>query len=339
MKLMRKVMLALFCAALAAAPLVAAPQSAEARAGWTSRGYSSMGSMGSQTYRYNGGSTINRSTTPYNSPSYNGGSRGYGGYGYGGYGGYHPFWSGLAGGMFGGWLGSMLFPHFGMGYGGGGYGYGGGWGGGLFSILIWLFLLWLGWRVFRGFFRGSFGGGFGGPMVGPGPGPGPGMGMGFGGGGLMSGGVGSVGYGGPGPGQTLDQIPISQSDQTAFEAVLKAVQGAWSKADLSTLRHYVTPEMLSYFSEELSQNQSEGLENHVEDVEFLNGDVREAWREENLEYATVAMHWRARDWTVRTDGSNAVANGDPRNPSEAQELWTFARSPNGHWLLSAIQQV
>lgn len=329
MTILRKLMLALFCAGLATAPMVVAPHSADARAGWTSSGgYSSMGSMGSRTYNYNGGSTINRSTTPYNNPSYGGA---YGGYGYGGY---HPFWGGFAGGLFGGWLGSMLFPHWGMGYGG--YGYGGGWGGGFFSIIIWLGLIYLGYRLFRGFFHGAWGHGFGG-----GYGGGPGMGMGFMGGGMM--GPGMVGYGGPGPGQVIDQIPITQSDQTAFEAVLQAVQGAWSKADLSTLRHYVTPEMLSYFSEQLADNNSQGVENHVEDVEFLSGDVREAWGEGNLQYATVAMHWRARDWTVRTDKSESdpgwLADGDPHRPSEARELWTFARSAGGHWLLSAIQQV
>ncbi len=332
MTILRKLMPALFCAVLLTAPLAIAPHSAEARAGWTSRGYSSMGSMGSQTYSSNGGSAINRSVTPYRNPSY-GGYSGYGGYGYGGY---HPFWSGLAGGLFGGWLGSMLFPHWGMGMGMG-MGYGG-WGGGFFSILIWLFLIYLGWRLFRGFFHGTWGTGFGGGYGGQGP-VGPG-GMGFGAGpwaGGPMGGPGAVGYGGPGPGQ-VDQIHITQSDQTAFEAVLKAVQGAWGKADLSTLRHYVTPEMLSYFSEELSQNRSEGLENHVEDVEFIEGDVHEAWSEGNLEYATIVIHWHARDWTVRTD-TNAVVDGDPKNPTDAREMWTFARSPGGHWLLSAIQQV
>jgi predicted lipid-binding transport protein (Tim44 family) len=331
MKLFKKLMLALFCAGLALAPLALASHPAEARAGWTSRGNSSMGSMGSRTYNYNGGTAINRSTTPYSNPSAGGAYSGY----RGGYGGYHPFWSGLAGGLFGGWLGSMLFPHFGMGYGGyGGYG---GSGGGFFSIIIWLGLIYLGYRLFRGFFHRGYGGGFGG---GPMPGPGPGTGMGFGGGGFIGGGPGVTGYaGGPAPGQTIDQIAVTPSDQTAFEAILKAVQGAWSKADLSTLRHYVTPEMLSYFSEELSENNSNSLENHVEDVELINGDVRESWSEGNLEYATILLHWRARDWTVRTDGSNAVADGDPHNPAEAQELWTFARSPGGHWLLSAIQQV
>jgi hypothetical protein len=339
MKILRNFALALFCLGLVTAPLIMAPHSAEARAGWTSRGYSSMGSMGSQTYNYNGGSAINRSVTPYSSsPSYGGGYGGaYGGYGYGGgYGGFHPFWSGLAGGLFGGWLGSMLFPHWGMGYGGG-FGYGGGWGGGFFSIIIWLVLIYFGWRLFRGFFHGTWGSGFGGGY-GPAAGPGVGFNSSPWGGGTMGGGPGPVGYGGPAPGPAMQQIPVTPSDQTAFEAVLKAVQGAWGKADLATLRHYVTPEMLSYFSEELSENNSQGLENHVEDVDFIEGDVREAWSEGNLEYATVVMHWRARDWVSRTD-SNAVVEGDPKNPSDAREMWTFARSPGGHWLLSAIQQV
>jgi hypothetical protein len=335
----RKLMLALFCAGLAVAPLMLAPHAAEARAGWTSRGYSSMGSMGSQTHNYNGGSTINRSMTPYGNRSYGGA---YGGYGYGGY---HPFWSGFAGGLFGGWLGGMLFPHWGMG-GYGGYGYGGGWGGGFLSIIIWLGLIYLGWRLFRGFFHGAWGHGFGGGYGPAGYGPAPGAGMGFGGGpwgGGMMGGPGVGGYAGPGPGPVIDRMPVTQSDQTAFEAVLQAVEGAWDKADLSTLRHYVTPEMLSYFSEQLADNNSQGIENHVEDVVFIDGDVREGWSEGTLEYATVAMHWHARDWVNRADKRDTepgwLVDGDPHNPTEARELWTFARSPGGHWLLSAIQQV
>src|SRR5665213_2196171 len=124
MKLLKKLMLVLFCAGLVTAPMIVASHPAEARAGWTSRGGSSMGSMGSRTYQNNGGSTINRSMTPNTPrPSYGGA---YGGYGNRGFGGYHPFLSGLAGGLFGGWIGSMLFPHWGMGggYGGGGGGFG-----------------------------------------------------------------------------------------------------------------------------------------------------------------------------------------------------------------------
>jgi predicted lipid-binding transport protein (Tim44 family) len=138
-------------------------------------------------------------------------------------------------------------------------------------------------------------------------------------------------------------LTVGATDQAAFEAILKAVQGAWSKSDLDTLRHYVTPEMLSYFREELATNTSQGVENHVEDVALIRGDVREAWDEGALQYATCLLHWRAIDYTIRIGSkpgdSRALVEGDPQRPSEAQELWTFARSPGGHWLLSAIQQV
>jgi predicted lipid-binding transport protein (Tim44 family) len=121
------------------------------------------------------------------------------------------------------------------------------------------------------------------------------------------------------------------------------VQGAWSKGDLDTLRHYVTPEMLSYFREELATNTSQGVENRVDDVALIRGDVRDGWDEGALQYATCLLHWRAIDYTVRTGRKPTdpdwLVDGDPRRPSEAQELWTFARSPGGHWLLSAIQQV
>ena len=51
----------------------------------------------------------------------------------------------------------------------------------------------------------------------------------------------------------------------------------------------VTPEMPSYFSEELAANASRGLVNHVTDVKLLQGDLAEAWREGRNDYATVAM--------------------------------------------------
>lgn len=118
------------------------------------------------------------------------------------------------------------------------------------------------------------------------------------------------------------------------------MQAAWSNGDLAELRRHVTPEMLSYFAEELAENQSQGVVNRVEQVELLRGDLREAWDEGRLQYATSLLHWRALDYTVRVDrhpgDTDYVASGDPHQPAEAAEIWTFARSPGGHWLLSAI---
>jgi len=312
----RNLALALLCALT-----LLTPSLAEARAGGSYSGggmsYGSQGSFGSRTFNFNGGQAIGRSMTPYadrSAPYYGYGNQYNNGFAR------HPFLTGLGGAFLGSWLGSLLFPHWGYGYGG--YGFGSVFG----SLFSWIFIIFAISMLFRAFRRSH------GPMTMP-----P---------------LGGMGYGGSGPAQSYGggyataasrAIQVSPTDYAAFEAILKAVQGAWSARDLRTLSHYATPEMLSYFSEELSENTSQGVENHVEQLELVNGDVREAWEEGNLQYAACLLHWRALDYTVRGDrapGSPGwLAEGDPQHPSETQELWTFARSRGGHWLLSAIQQV
>ena len=56
--------------------------------------------------------------------------------------------------------------------------------------------------------------------------------------------------------------------------------------------------MVSYFSEELAGNASKGVVNRISDVKLLQGDLSEAWREGDAEYATVAMRYSLNDQTV-----------------------------------------
>jgi len=79
-----------------------------------------------------------------------------------------------------------------------------------------------------------------------------------------------------------------QLDYSPFERLLGDIQTAYSAEDLSALRAMVTPEMLSYFSEELAANASHGLINRVTEIKLLQGDLAEAWREARGDYATVA---------------------------------------------------
>jgi predicted lipid-binding transport protein (Tim44 family) len=92
--------------------------------------------------------------------------------------------------------------------------------------------------------------------------------------------------------------------------------------------------MVSYFAEELASNASQGVINRVADVKLLQGDLAEAWREGDTDYATVAMRYSLDDQTVDRDSGRVVQGG----PGEATEVWTFMRKRGGHWLLSAIQQ-
>jgi predicted lipid-binding transport protein (Tim44 family) len=132
-----------------------------------------------------------------------------------------------------------------------------------------------------------------------------------------------------------EPLTIAPSDYDAFERLLAEVQHAYSQEDLNRLRANVTPEMLSYFSEELTENASRGLVNRVSNVRLLQGDLSEAWREGNAEYATVAMRFALTDSMVDRSTGRVVEGG---TPSEVTEIWTFMRSRGGDWLVSAIQQ-
>lgn len=130
-------------------------------------------------------------------------------------------------------------------------------------------------------------------------------------------------------------VTIGPSDYDAFERLLGDIQAAYSNEDLNALRAHVTPEMLSYFSEQLSENASRGVVNKVSGVRLLQGDLSESWREGNAEYATVAMRFALTDSAVERASGRVVEGG---SPSEVTEIWTFMRVRGGEWLLSAIQQ-
>lgn len=131
-------------------------------------------------------------------------------------------------------------------------------------------------------------------------------------------------------------IEISPQDYEVFERTLKEVQTAYSNEDLGGLRMRVTPEMLSYYSEELAANASRGVINKLTDVKLVQGDLAEAWREGSEEYATVAMRYSQVDKIVDRNTGRVVEGSD--TPDEGVEYWTFRRGPGGAWVVSAIQQ-
>lgn len=129
---------------------------------------------------------------------------------------------------------------------------------------------------------------------------------------------------------------ITEADREAFGRILAETQAAWSEGDLARLRTLATPEMVSYFAEDLAEAASRGERNVVRDPELLKGDVVENWVEGDRQYATAVMTWRAIDYVER--GGRPVS-GDVATATEATEAWTFMRTRDGRWLLSAIQQI
>jgi predicted lipid-binding transport protein (Tim44 family) len=232
------------------------------------------------------------------------------------------FSSSFGRGFFGGLMGAGLF---GLLFG---YGLFGGLGGGLsiLGLLLQIALLYLLFKFVMGLLSGrpAFQGAGFGSRVGPGAGVNP------------RGAFAAFG----GRVERGAKLELTPADFGMFEERLAAVQSAYGAEDLDRLHALATPEMVSYFREELAANARKGLINKLSDVKFLQGDLAEAWRESQGEYATVAMRFSLID-TMADRASGKIVSGDPAVPQDVTEAWTFTRRVGGapgDWRLSAIQQ-
>jgi predicted lipid-binding transport protein (Tim44 family) len=288
--------------AVLALALALAPGDAFARAG----SGTSMGSRGSMTYSAppstatspRGGAPMQRSMTAPAAPSYGAAAPAPGA----GYGGRSPFMSGLLGGLLGAGLGGLLFGH---GFFGGITGVGS-----FLGFLLQIFLIvWIGrmvWALFASR-RAAYAGG---PMM-------------------------YQRTAAP-PASAGGGLAVTPADYQDFEALLHGIQAAWSAHDLRSMSQLASPEMVSYFAEQMGEQTSRGVRNTVTDVHLEQGNLAEAWSEPGRDYATVAMRFSMID--VTRDSAGRVVEGDPARRTEAVEYWTFLRAPGGRWILSAIQQ-
>jgi predicted lipid-binding transport protein (Tim44 family) len=235
----------------------------------------------------------------------------------------NPFMTGFLGGLVGAGVGSMLFGH---GFGMGGLGFAGGLGV-MTQFLLLAGLAWLAYSFFRGRRDQQ-------PVAYP------------------NFGQARTPYDVEGHASHIPSVPLphaavlpppgqdvalADADFDEFERLLPAVQRAWSMGDIAALRRIVTPEMLSYFAEQLATNTSKGVVNTVEDVKLEQADVAEAWREGEIDYVTVSLRFSAHDYMSSLDDGRVV-DGSKTEHIVATETWTFMRQAGGRWLLSAIQQ-
>lgn len=131
-------------------------------------------------------------------------------------------------------------------------------------------------------------------------------------------------------------LEILPADYEAFERLLGEVQGAWSNEDIAKLHTLATPEMVSYFTKDLEANKARNAINKVSGVKLQQGDLAEAWREGDTDYASVAMRFSLTDKTIDRNTGKLVEGSE--QPTEATEVWTFVRPRGSNWELSAIQQ-
>jgi predicted lipid-binding transport protein (Tim44 family) len=316
-----------FLAAFAALALAFGPAIAEARPG----GGSSSGSRGSRTYSAPPSTrTAPGTATPFNrseapsqapganqpgyaqqrpAPSYTTPNRG------GMFGG--GFMTGLMGGLLGAGIAGMLFGSGAF----GGVSGGAGFLGFLLQLGIIAGIIWLVMRVIRS--RRA---------------PTPAM-AGAGAPGAYARNIddgNAMGRGAMGGSLAARPLQVTETDFAAFERNLIGINEAWSRQDMATLQRLATPEMARYFEGDLRDLAARGWRNETRDIRLESGDLSEAWAENGLEYATVAMRFSLLD--VTRDSNGQVVEGDPNTRQTTTEVWTFVRRPREAWLLSAIQQ-
>jgi predicted lipid-binding transport protein (Tim44 family) len=158
-----------------------------------------------------------------------------------------------------------------------------------------------------------------------------------GGAGGMGGGTQSN-FGGMGFGMGSGSAPpqIQPSDYEAFERLLVDIQTAYSNEDMNKLRTLASPEMATFFNEDMQQNRQRGQVNKVSGTKLLQGDLAEAWREGDTDYASVAMRFSMVDRYVDVASGRLISGSE--QPVEVTEVWTFVRPRGSDWELSAIQQ-
>jgi predicted lipid-binding transport protein (Tim44 family) len=123
-----------------------------------------------------------------------------------------------------------------------------------------------------------------------------------------------TGMGGLGFGTASTPLQIQPADYEAFERLLGETQAERDMAD----------------------NRARNQINKVSGTKLLQGDLSEAWREGDTDYASVAMRFSMVDRTLDRATGRLVGGSD--QPQEAVEVWTFVRPRGGDWMLSAIQQ-
>jgi len=244
------------------------------------------------------------------------------GFGYGG----SPFWSGLAGGMAGGFIGNLLFG----GRAFGGMGYGG--GPGLLDLLIIGALIYFLYRFFvrrRGAQSVYYEENRSCPQSG------------------------EPYYGGgqqvyhPQTNEVergLEQIGRSDPSfntgnfQETAEDLFFRIQAAWMNRSLDGVKDLLTLEMRDYFIGEFERLKQQHIINRLENIAVRKVELSEVWKESGRDFITVLFTANLLDYTVN-DTSGEVTDGDKLNPVKFQEFWTFSRGVGeNRWQLAGINQ-
>ncbi|MGH7313762.1 MAG: Tim44 domain-containing protein [Candidatus Rokuibacteriota bacterium] len=137
--------------------------------------------------------------------------------------------------------------------------------------------------------------------------------------------------------RTLDPAFDPAALTTLAGRIFVRVQESVMARDVTPLRDYLAPEMLTVLQAQCDQLRSSRQTNRIERIEVRSTEVTEAWQESGRDYATVRIQASLLDYTMN-DGTGAVIEGSRTQPQGIEEFWTFTRPVGPQpWRLGAIQ--
>ncbi len=236
------------------------------------------------------------------------------------------FMRSMAGGIAGGFLGSMLFSGL-AGAGGMGGGFGGS-GIGLIEILLLGGLLYF---LYKTFFKR----------------PAPAGAGGFG----QSGGVMGAGLGAQETVASQDTMEDGLSliaardpefDPEWFKEVAQDVffkiQAGWCRRDLSVFGHLLGTQLLAEYGNHFAEMKEKGEINRIENIAVRKVQIVDAGIDNDEEFVSVFFTANLLDYTV-DENTSEVLSGNPTEPVKFQETWTFARRVGEKdWKLEGIKE-
>ncbi|HBA52896.1 MAG: Tim44 domain-containing protein [Syntrophorhabdus aromaticivorans] len=116
------------------------------------------------------------------------------------------------------------------------------------------------------------------------------------------------------------------------------IQGAWTRRDLSPIKHLLTPQALNTFQEDASKLIADKQFNRLENIAVRQVEIVDAVQDQGEEYITVKFLASLLDYTV-DEVTGKTVSGSSSDPVKFLEYWTFTRKVGEKdWRLAGITQ-
>ncbi len=114
--------------------------------------------------------------------------------------------------------------------------------------------------------------------------------------------------------------------------LLPAVQDAWSKQDMSPVRHFISDGVYDRFALQIEMQKGCGIRNEMRGVRTLDSRLIGSASDGFFDTLHVAITAEAVDTLVALEGGRRIQGGDV--PAAFTEVWTFLRRPGAKTLAS-----